>query len=246
MSSPIRYLVFDIESVADGPLVAKLRYPGESLTPAEGVAPLSGRVDGGYDSDFIPYTFQVPISVAVAKVAADFRLARRGRARRAAVPPARDHREFLARLGEVSPADARQLQRPHVRPAALGTGGVSLRAKPAGLVQPSGKSFEQFRNRFNLESHLDLQELLTNFGSTRFNGGLEPGGQLARQARQDGRARATWCRTFTTPASWPRSTTIAAATCWTRISFFCASRVLIGQLTIGGRASDRGGSEDLA
>ena len=37
MSSSIRYLVFDIESVADALLVAKLRYPGDSLTPAEAV-----------------------------------------------------------------------------------------------------------------------------------------------------------------------------------------------------------------
>jgi predicted PolB exonuclease-like 3'-5' exonuclease len=34
------------------------------------------------------------------------------------------------------------------------------------------KSFEQFRNRYNLDAHLDLQEILTNFGSTRFTGGL--------------------------------------------------------------------------
>ena len=30
---PVRYLIFDIESVADGALVAKVRYPGESLSP---------------------------------------------------------------------------------------------------------------------------------------------------------------------------------------------------------------------
>ena len=34
------------------------------------------------------------------------------------------------------------------------------------------KSFAQPRNRYNIESHIDLQELLTNFGSTRFTGGL--------------------------------------------------------------------------
>ena len=35
MPPPIRYLVFDIESVADAELVAKLRYSGESIEPAE-------------------------------------------------------------------------------------------------------------------------------------------------------------------------------------------------------------------
>ena len=37
MPAPIRYLVFDVESVADAELVAKLRYGGESLEPAEAV-----------------------------------------------------------------------------------------------------------------------------------------------------------------------------------------------------------------
>jgi predicted PolB exonuclease-like 3'-5' exonuclease len=34
------------------------------------------------------------------------------------------------------------------------------------------KSFEQSRNRYNHDSHLDLQDLLTNFGAFRMSGGL--------------------------------------------------------------------------
>ena len=75
MANSIRYLVFDIESVADAPLVAKLRYGGESIEPAEAVRRYRAELMEKYDSDFVPYTFQVPISVAVAKVSADFRLA---------------------------------------------------------------------------------------------------------------------------------------------------------------------------
>ena len=37
MPNAVRYLVFDIESVADAPLVAKLRYAGQSLDPAAAV-----------------------------------------------------------------------------------------------------------------------------------------------------------------------------------------------------------------
>ena len=33
-------------------------------------------------------------------------------------------------------------------------------------------TYEQPRNRFNGSSHLDLQEVITNFGATRLNGGL--------------------------------------------------------------------------
>jgi predicted PolB exonuclease-like 3'-5' exonuclease len=34
------------------------------------------------------------------------------------------------------------------------------------------RAYEQNRNRYNLNSHFDLQEILTNFGSTWFRGGL--------------------------------------------------------------------------
>jgi predicted PolB exonuclease-like 3'-5' exonuclease len=34
------------------------------------------------------------------------------------------------------------------------------------------RAYEQNRNRYNLKSHIDLQEILTNYGSTWFRGGL--------------------------------------------------------------------------
>jgi hypothetical protein len=36
----------------------------------------------------------------------------------------------------------------------------------------SGKTWDQPRNRYNVEAHLDLHDLLVNFGATRFPGGL--------------------------------------------------------------------------
>jgi len=168
----VRYLVFDVESVADGQLVAKLRYPGESLEPAEAVRRYRDELMAKYESDFIPYPFQVPISVAAAKVGADFRLL------------------DLVVLDEPE-------FRPHViteyfwrgwdkyrRPTLVSFNGRSfdiplleLATLRYGLSVPAwfsatGKSFDQPRNRYNLRSHIDLCELLTNFGSTRFTGGL--------------------------------------------------------------------------
>jgi hypothetical protein len=46
--------------------------------------------------------------------------------------------------------------------------GISL---PAWFNVES-RSFEQCRNRYNQDSHLDLQELLTNYGAFRLSGGL--------------------------------------------------------------------------
>ncbi|HYW78414.1 MAG TPA: 3'-5' exonuclease, partial [Thermoguttaceae bacterium] len=74
MAADIHYLVFDIESVADGELVAKLRHPGESVEPAEAIRQYREQLLAKYESDFIPYTYQIPVSVAVGKVSGDFRL----------------------------------------------------------------------------------------------------------------------------------------------------------------------------
>jgi len=69
---PIEYFVFDIESVADGDLVSKLRYPEDDLSGEEAIARYREELLEKYDSDFIPYTFQVPVSVVIGKVSADF------------------------------------------------------------------------------------------------------------------------------------------------------------------------------
>ena len=168
----VRYLVFDVESVADGALVSKLRYPGEKLDAQAAVARYRAELMAKFESDFIPYTFQLPTSIVAAKVSADFELI------------------------DLVALDEPQF-RPHVmtenfwrgwekygRPTLVSFNGrtfdlplLELAAFRYGLPIPAwfalqAKSFEQPRNRFNLESHIDLQELLTNFGTSRFTGGL--------------------------------------------------------------------------
>lgn len=170
--STVTYLAFDTESVADGALVSRIRYPGENLEPRDAVERYRQELRDKYDSDFIPYTFQLPISVAVGKISADYRLL------------------------DVSVLDEPRFQ-PHVitehfwrgwdryrRPTLVSFNGrtfdiplLELAAFRYGISVPgwfnvTAKSFEQYRNRFNLDAHLDLQEILTNFGSTRFTGGL--------------------------------------------------------------------------
>ncbi len=41
-----------------------------------------------------------------------------------------------------------------------------------GWVNINDRSWEQNRNRYNTNAHLDLHDVLTNFGASRFNGGL--------------------------------------------------------------------------
>jgi predicted PolB exonuclease-like 3'-5' exonuclease len=173
MTKPaVRYLVFDIESVADGSLVSKLRYPTEGLSPADAVRRYRDELIAKYETDFIPYTFQVPASVVVAKAAADFRLI------------------------DIVALDEPQF-RPHVitenfwrgwdayrRPTLVSFNGrtfdlplLELAAFRYGISVPawfntSAKTYEQPRNRYNVDAHLDLHDVLTNFGASRFAGGL--------------------------------------------------------------------------
>ncbi|HIF33829.1 MAG TPA: 3'-5' exonuclease [Planctomycetes bacterium] len=168
----IRYLVFDIESVADGDLVSRLRYPDEDLTAREAVARYREELMEKSGSDFVPYTFQLPVSVVIAKVTADFRLV------------------DLVALDEPD-------CRPHVIAEKFWRGWerygcptwvtfngrtfdmplMELAAFRFGIATPrwfnmGGKSFENPRNRYNTDAHWDMHDLLTNFGASRFNGGL--------------------------------------------------------------------------
>ena len=171
-ASPVRYLVFDIETVADPDLVARLRYPGQAITPAEAVARYRQELMAKYESDFIPYTFQVPISVAIVKLGADYRLLDQVTIDEPHFRPHVITEHFWRgwekyRRPTLVSFNGRSFDIPLLELAAFRYG-ISI----PGWFNLAAKSFEQTRNRYNLESHFDLQELFTNFGSTRFTGGL--------------------------------------------------------------------------
>lgn len=169
--SPVRYLVFDIESAADAPLVARLRYPGEAIDPADAVRRYRDELIARFDSDFIPYTFQVPASIVVAKAGADFRLidlvALDEPQFRPHVMTEKFWRGWDAyRRPTLVSFNGRTFDVPLLELAAFRYG-VSLAGWFSG-----GKSYEQPRNRYNNEAHLDLHDVLTNYGASRFTGGL--------------------------------------------------------------------------
>lgn len=168
----VSYLIFDVESVADGNLVSKVRFPGEGLSAEAAIARYRAELMEKYESDFIPYTFQLPIAIIAAKVDAKFRLI------------------------DIVSLDHPQY-RPHViienfwrgweayqKPTLVSFNGrtfdlplLELAAFRYGLSLPTwfnvgAKTYDQHRNRYNTQSHLDLHDVLTNFGASRFNGGL--------------------------------------------------------------------------
>jgi hypothetical protein len=173
MSKPtVRYLVFDIESVADGELVSKIRYPGKGLSAADAVRRYRDELMAKHETDFIPYTFQVPVSVVVAKVAADFSVID---------IVALDEPQFRShiitenfwrgwdayRKPTLVSFNGRTFDLPLLELAAFRYG-----ISAAAWFNCSGKTYDQPRNRYNTECHLDLHDVLTNFGASRFNGGL--------------------------------------------------------------------------
>jgi len=172
VTADVRYLIFDVESVADGELIAKTRYPGRGYTASQAVMRFRQDLLTSSGRDFIPYTFHLPVAIVVAKVRADFSLI------------------------EIVSLDQPQ-HRPHVMAKHFWTGWEAYEqptwvtfngrtfdlplmehaAFRFGISVPSWfnleqRTYEQNRNRYNLRSHIDLQEILTNYGSTWFRGGL--------------------------------------------------------------------------
>ncbi len=178
MDAKVAYLIFDVEAVADGDLVSGVRYSGEGLSAGDAVARYRAELMEQTGRDVLPPTFMLPISVAVAKVSADFRLL------------------DLSVLDEP-------LFRPHVitrgfwsgwrhyeRPTLVTFNGrgydlpvLELAAYRYGIALPDwfnvdARSYEQSRNRYNTASHLDLMDLISNFGASRVTGGLNLLAQL--------------------------------------------------------------------
>ena len=171
-SETFRYLVFDIESIADGQLISKVRYPNENFDPAQAINAYTSELMEKFGSEFIPYTYHIPISIAVAKVDADFRMLD---------IVTLDAPEFRS---HVMVQHFWEGWKAYKQPSLVTFNGRSfdiplleLSAYRYGISIPEwfnvyGKSWEQPRSRYNQAAHLDLQDILCNFGATRLSGGL--------------------------------------------------------------------------
>ena len=166
------YLVFDVEAVADGQLVSQVRYPGENLTPEDAIARFREERLEQTDSDFLPPTYMLPISVAIAKVASDFRLIDLTVLDAPAFRPYEITKRFWQGWSHYN------------RPVLVTFNGrgydlpvLELAAFRYGLNLPAwfnvhARSFEQSRNRYNTHAHIDLMDLISNFNAFRVSGGL--------------------------------------------------------------------------
>lgn len=166
-ASQTGYLVLDTESIPDGKLLGLIRFPEDGLSPEAAIdrAQADARENSRDGSDFLPVAFQIPVSVCVARVGADFRL------------------QALACL-DAPQFRTREMVETFWR-------GVDQRYSKATLVTFNGRGFDlpllelaafrygcagrdYFRGgraRFNGQ-HFDLMDWLTNYGGCRLSGGL--------------------------------------------------------------------------
>jgi hypothetical protein len=181
MADKTAFLVFDIESVADGRLIQRIRYPDQpELTPEQTVAKYRAQLleTSNGKSDFVPHTFHLPVSVAIAKVAGDYSLQEVVTLDRPKFRPQVIARQFWKGWQAY---DEPTLVTFNGRFFDLPV--MELACFRYGIPVPSwftseGPSYQQPRNRYNQHAHLDLQDVLTNFGATMLNGGLNLCAQL--------------------------------------------------------------------
>ena len=168
----VAYFIFDVETIGDGDLIAKIRYPNESLLPDEALARYRAELLEQTGKDVLPSTFVLPISVALAKVDPEFRLLE---VVTIDSPEYRPHvivRDFWRgwrsyRFPTFVTFNGRGYDLPVME---LGAFRYGIAVKEWFNVD--ARSFEQRRNRYNHAAHLDLMDFVGNFGATRTVGGL--------------------------------------------------------------------------
>jgi hypothetical protein len=166
----IKYLVFDVESVPDGALIKKVKYPSDDISQSDAIDLYMKEISDstGGVSEFIPVTFQYPVAICVAKVRADFSI-----------------------------ADIVCLDEPDYRTREMVRMfwfGIEDIYNDASFVTFNGRGFDipilelmayrygftakrhfkdKFAGRFRFGTkHIDLQDWISNFNAIKMNGGL--------------------------------------------------------------------------
>jgi len=159
------FLILDTESVPDGRLISRVKYPGENLPPEEAIrrAQEEAREQSQTGSDFLPVTFQYPVSVCVLRVAGDFTLQALSALDMPHYRPEEMVRKFWQGVGHYKAKlvtfNGRGFDLPLLELAAFRFG-CSAR-----------DYFYNSRNRYG-GNHIDLFDWMSNYGACRMSGGL--------------------------------------------------------------------------
>jgi predicted PolB exonuclease-like 3'-5' exonuclease len=171
-TSKLKYLLFDVESIADGQLISRTKYSGRGLSSDQAISMFRQELLDENGKDFIPFTYHLPVALVIAKIREDFSLVEIVSLDEPAHRPEQIAKAFwLGWERYAHPTwvtfNGRSFDIPLMELAAYRYG-ISVPA----WFNIYDRTYSQNRNRYNLEAHLDLHEILTNFGSTWFRGGL--------------------------------------------------------------------------
>src|SRR5687768_8188541 len=161
------FLVVDTESIPDGRLLNLVKYAGQELTDEQAVEKAQEEALQNTEgrSDFIPYSFQLPVAVCVARVGTDFSLQAVACLDTPLYRPREIAKKFWLGLSfytktKLVTFNGRGFDLPLLELSAFRYG------------FPARDYFARGRNRFN--GDLDLMDWLTNYGACRgFAGGLD-------------------------------------------------------------------------
>jgi len=158
------FLIVDTESIPDGRLLNLAKYPGEKLSDDDAIARAQeeARATSFTKSDFLPVTFQIPVAICVARVAADLSLTN---VTCLDAPQYRTHemvRQFFIGYERYKAKLVTFNGRGFDMPL------LELAAARYGISAPH--YFAQGRHRYN--GGLDLMEWFSNFNAFRMIGGL--------------------------------------------------------------------------
>ena len=168
----IEFLIFDVEAVADGNLVSRIRYPNDTLSAGDAIARYRAELIEQTGKDVLPTTFMLPAAVAIAKVAPDLRLVDLAVLDAPEYRPHEITRRFWTGWTHYGqPTLVTFNGRGYDLPV------LELAAFRFGLSVPAwfnldAPGYQQSRNRYNAKSHLDMMDLLSNFGAAKSTGGL--------------------------------------------------------------------------
>ncbi len=168
----VKYLLFDIESVADGAAIAKTKYAGLNLQPNEAVFRFRQELLAETGKDFIPHTYHIPVAVVIAKLRADLSIVDI-----VSLDQPLHRPPFIAKQFWSGWEFYKQPTFVTFNGRSFDLPVMELAAYRYGIAVPAWfnmieRTYQQSRNRYNLQSHIDLHEILTNYGSTWFRGGL--------------------------------------------------------------------------
>ena len=162
------YLVFDVETVPDGELLRRVKYPGEEISDEEAVQRAKEEMlqRSGGRSDFLPVSFCYPVAICVARVTADFRLQALTPLADPDFAPRQLVADFWKGLAHYQATlvsfNGRAFDLPILEMAAFRFG-----------ITARGYFDDRYGRRYRYGSaHLDLHDWLSNHGACPVTGGL--------------------------------------------------------------------------